>query len=205
MLSKVRFLQGGSTARRLGRWQMEALHAHLVQRCASLRVRVVPRTRASGRKHCDWIPCGARAVSKLYEINTGLHQLERPKTYTSRRRAHGRRWTHALDTWILQPKPRDVHDVCVFVCKRVIRSPGDSQTLNIFAYAFSSTSGFSLRYALMRWIPSRHDDNPLIDGREVRRRMQGRLDVVERERSSGRSHVDRERNASSYSFMVLKT
>ena len=50
----------------------------------------------------------------------------------------------------------------------------------------------------------RNDGNPLIDGRKGRRRMRSRSDVVERERSSGRSHVDRERNASSYSFMVLK-
>ena len=38
MLSQVRFLQDLVTDRRLGRGQMEALHAHLVQRCASLRL-----------------------------------------------------------------------------------------------------------------------------------------------------------------------
>jgi hypothetical protein len=47
--------------------------------------------------------------------------------------------------WIGQPKPRDVHDVCVFICKCVLGSPRASQPLNVFAYDFSSTSAFSLR------------------------------------------------------------
>ncbi len=44
-----------------------------------------------------------------------------------------------------QPKQHDdVHDVCVFVCKCVLGSSRASQPLNILAYAFSSTSAFSL-------------------------------------------------------------
>ena len=43
-------------------------------------------------------------------------------------------WTRQLN-----PEPRDVHDVCVFVCKCVLGSPRASQPLKIFAYAFSST------------------------------------------------------------------
>ena len=41
--------------------------------------------------------------------------------------------------WICQPEPRDVHDVCVFVCKCVLGSPGASLPLIIFAYAFFCT------------------------------------------------------------------
>jgi hypothetical protein len=53
--------------------------------------------------------------------------------------------------WIRQPKPRDdVHDVCVFVCKCVIGSSRASQPLDILAYAFSSTSAFSLRLMSLR-------------------------------------------------------
>ena len=52
--------------------------------------------------------------------------------------------------WIRQPKPRDVHDVYVFVCKCVLSSPRASQPLNVFAYAFSSTSAFSLRLMTLR-------------------------------------------------------
>ena len=51
---------------------------------------------------------------------------------------------------IRQPEPRDVHDVCVFVCKCVLGSPRASQPLNIFAYAFSSTSAFSRRLTPFR-------------------------------------------------------
>jgi hypothetical protein len=43
--------------------------------------------------------------------------------------------------WILQPKPRDdVHDVCVLVCKCVLRRSRDSQPLNILAYEWIRTS-----------------------------------------------------------------
>jgi hypothetical protein len=52
--------------------------------------------------------------------------------------------------WIHQPEPRDVHDVCVLVCKCVLGSPGASQPLNVFTYAFSSTSAFSLRLTPLR-------------------------------------------------------
>ena len=53
--------------------------------------------------------------------------------------------------WLRQPKPRDdVHDVCVFVCKCALGSPRASQPLNIFAYASSSTSAFSLRLMPLR-------------------------------------------------------
>ena len=53
--------------------------------------------------------------------------------------------------WIRQPKPRDgVYDVCVFVCKCVLRSSRASQPLNILAYAFSSTSASSFRLMPLR-------------------------------------------------------
>jgi hypothetical protein len=52
-MPRFRFLQGKGTARRLGSGQMQARHAHLVQRCVSLGVRVVPRTRVSGQGYCD--------------------------------------------------------------------------------------------------------------------------------------------------------
>jgi hypothetical protein len=50
-----------------------------------------------------------------------------------------------------QPKPRDdVHDVCVFVRKCVLGTSRASRPLNILAYAFSSTSAFSLRLMPLR-------------------------------------------------------
>ena len=52
---------------------------------------------------------------------------------------------------------------------------------------------------------SRNDGNPLIDGRCGRRRMRGRLDVVERERLRAGSHVGWKRNDSWVSLMVLQT
>jgi hypothetical protein len=48
---------------------------------------------------------------------------------------------------------------------------------------------------------SSEEMQPLGDGRGSRRRMRGRVDVVERERSSERSHAGRERITSSYSFI----
>jgi hypothetical protein len=58
----------------------------------------------------------------------------------------------AVDTvQMRQPKPRDgVHDVYVFVCKCVLGSSRASQPLNILAYAFSSTSAFSLSLMPLR-------------------------------------------------------
>ena len=52
--------------------------------------------------------------------------------------------------WIRQPKPDVVHDVCVCVCKCVLRSPRASQPLNIRLCLFSSTTAFSLRLMPLR-------------------------------------------------------
>jgi hypothetical protein len=52
--------------------------------------------------------------------------------------------------WIRQPKPRDVPDVYVFVCKCALGSPKASQPLNILAFAFPKTSAFSPRLMPLR-------------------------------------------------------
>jgi hypothetical protein len=74
----------------------------------------------------------------------------------------------------------------------------------------SSFGGVGLRGGgRRRWCEGsspRRYGNPLIDGREGRRRMRGRLDVVEHERSSGRCHVGCERGVSlRIHSLVLKT